>query len=1136
MFKKLAFFTCWLLVLCLSLLFCFTIGLWQNWSTATVLILWFGMFLLTTLLWNALHAIKLIIKGKKGRGLLKKYRLSRREYVLREHWKSGASIIRRIHRQRTPLPWYLLVGDCCGKSTLLASAGLPRFDDVTDNNVEGPTRTLKWWFFRRLAILDISSQFLNGGPTFRQTWKKLVQWCMQTPALTGIIITIPMGSLMSGDRSNLLRLARQQRTLIEPLVRRFGKRLPIYVIITQCDHFPGFSLWYQQLSAGQKQQALGYRWNTPPHIDGQDIMTLQPLFASLQRGMSMARLSMASPANLNLAEYASLLDFPEAFASLEPALRYTLASLCEPNAYFSHSRLGAIWFTATEPQTNNRGRREGVFVHDLLNRQLPEFNSYHRSQCWYQRPLGKWLYISALVFIVIWLAISSTLSLGRLKPTLAHSTPDELTNFLAEDEQYPALTLRFLPFQLLLSQQQRQAEDRLSQTPTKPRPLEKTFADYRQQVLAATPAQQRTLILQLADAILCWQQMRNGAPLNALNHMLPVATTLEQRTYPSELAPLTRLALERYYMQSTEGERWLHTAQQLLSTLVSQSPSPQWLLAPTPEIFGIQADRFWSSLTEPPLIDSIWTSEGNAALNRWMTKIERAAEKPLPILQKARILLPEQRQNAWRRYLVDVTANLSTASPVTLSRGDLLALEQNLSSAMRFAAHICAELEDIPPSEAQSWLTLLRQLQQIVIAEAPSPWLNRVVRMDQHLRLSLKNWLQNRPSSAHNGYAILSAPLWQKWQSARNRAVQEAVAQGNPSIHLTRGLFAPQESGEKNPLSAMYSALSELQSKLSPHNTDAGIAAVWLLYQDDAHSLLANAMAQSACWLNNQWKSTIIWPLGKDAEFRSHEEQQILIQESVSDFLQGPAKKLLIATDTGPVAAEYSGMKMPLSAEFLLLARQNFSPELIKDLPQRVSTRGDDRRAALQSKIDELTSSKNALEKKTWKITVVSQPATIPDGAQVMPTGTQLTLNCLNGAQQLRSMNFVEQRDFRWQPGQCQGLTLSIIFPDFSLDYQLDGIDAWPRFIKRFSTGAALFDSSEFGDSITLLERMKIKQILVRFKVSSSQTLEAAYQEWGALDNTLTDLKRRLASLSEENSTSVRRPISTLPSNIAQCQ
>lgn len=1138
MLKKLALFTGWLLVLCLSLLFCFTLGLWQDWRTPTILIVWVGLLAMVIMLWSAVLAVTFLIKGKKDRGIMGNYRLSRREYVLQAHWKSGANVIKRIYRKRIILPWYLLIGDRCGKSTLLASTGLARFDGDTDDHVCGPTRTLKWWFFRRLVILDISSHFLNGNPTFRQSWKKLARWCTQLVQPAGILIAIPMSSLMSGDRSTLHSLARKQRTLAEPLIRHFGPHLPIQVLITQCDHFPGFSLWHQQLSAGQRQQPLGYRWNTPPHIDGQDVMTLQPLFAAIQQGMSYIRLSTVFPAITTKAEQATLLDFPEAFAALEPALRYTLASLCEPNAYFSHTSLSAVWFTATEPHIRNDGRRTGVFVHDLLARQLPEMKSHRHRQHWYQRPLGRGLYIATLATIAIWLAISFTLSLSRLKPDLAHYPPDALATFIAKDEQYPMFALRFLPFQLLFNQQQLRAERRLERVNSTSRRRHTTFVNFQKLVLAATEAQKRTLILELADSILCWQQMRNGVPLNNLCQNAPVNVLLEQRKYSSTLAPLTRLALERHYMQSQEGERWLQTAQRLLSTLVNQDPNLPWLFAPTSDLTGVQTGRFWPLHTNLPTLDGIWTSEGNKALNGWMTKMEKATGNPLPlpVFQQMRTLLPSKRQAVWRRYLVEVTANLLAAPPATLSLGDLLAIGQNQSSARRFAAQIQAELEDIPSSDSQPWLITLRRLQQFARAGGVSTWRERVSNMNQIMRQSLRSWLQAQPLPNRDRQVNYSDPLWQAWQVAQNLAVQEAVTVGKPSNILTRGLFATQASGEKNPLTELYPALKALQSKLTPQNTDAGDSAVWLLYQDDAHNLLANAIAQSACWLNNQWKSTVIWPLGKDAESRSYEEQQDLSLQLTSAFLQGPAKNLLVITGNGPAPAEYGGMKIPLLTDFLQLTRQTFSPELLQDLPQRASTHIEDQQAAIQGKIDSLMRSQAELEKKMWKTTVASQPATVPGGALIIPTGTKLTLNCLNSAQQLSSMNFADHSDFSWQPGQCHGLMLSIIFPDFTASYQLDGDDAWPIFIRRFSTGSALFNSKEFGDNADLLEHLGIKQILVRFKVSHSQELEAAFQAWEAGNNNLTDLKLNLAKLSEESAFPAQRPLSALPSDIAQCQ
>lgn len=1136
MLKKLACFTGWLLVLSLSLLFCFTLGLWQSWSTPIILLFWLLMLILATLLWVVIYAMTKVIKRKQGSRWLEKYRLSRREYLLLNHWKRGAGIIKRIHRRRAPLPWYLLVGERCGKSTLLAGAELPRFDGDHDDAVVGPTRTLRWWFFRHLCVLDLSANFLNGGATFRQAWGKLARWCTQMPAPSGIIIAIPVSVLLRGDLNALHALARQQRALIEPLIHRFGECLPLHIMVTQCDLFPGFSLWSQQLSATQRQQPLGYSWQTSPHIDGQDELTLQPLFAALKQGMSRARLSMARPENLNEHEHATLLDFPEIFTSLEPKLRYALASLCEPNAYFSSPRLHSVWFSAAEPLDENRGRRVSVFIHEMLTCHLRNFSQFRPGLLWYQRQRGKSACIAVLLITALWIAISAGLSFNRLQPEITHLSPDALAVFLSQDEQSPT-TLNYLPFQILLQKQRKQAELQLANVPSTPRQATATLADFQHQVLTASAKQQRELILQLTHAILIWKEMRDGVSLEEISHSVPLATPLLQRTYPSSLSPLTTLALERYYMLTPEGEDWFQRARQLLVNLVNHDQNLSWLMTPWDTLPDLPATAYWPTQPKTVILSGIWTSAGNSALNKLMTQIEQAAGKPLPVFQLLRDNEYELRQNAWRKYIIDVTANLSSSKPATMSRTQLIAIEQNQSQAMQLVVRILNELSDIPTAQAQPWLITLRRLQQLKSNEPLSSLMGRATHIDNQVRQSLITWLHGTPSDLQWDNATTIGQAWQQWQTARNSAIKEAVAQGDPDPKLTRGLFNNgQNSSDHNPLAALFPALNTLQENISPQNSDAGVAAVWLLYKEDARRLLGNAMAQSACWLNNQWKSTVIWPLDKGSEPNNYDNQQIHSLQLASTFLRGPGRMLITTNTTGPVAASFAGMQVPVNTGFIRLVQQSFSPEILQDVPQQASTREKDLRAFLQVKVDDLMSKQQEQEKGSWKLSVASLPASVPGGARVIPTGIRLTLNCLNGDQQLTSMNFAEKRDFSWQPGQCPGVILDVIFPDFITSYQLHGDDAWPSFINSLNNGELLLDDADFGDSAELLQQLGIKHILARFTISSAQEMETAWQTWSDLNTSINSLKDRIASIDEQIQPLPINPIAALPVDIAQCR
>ncbi|PIJ48252.1 hypothetical protein BL250_14475 [Erwinia sp. OLTSP20] len=1137
MLKKLASFTGWLLVLTLSLIFCFTFGLWLNWHTPAIILFWLMLLLLSSVLSGACYALKNLLCGKKGHRWLEKYRLSRREYVLLTHWKRGANIIKRIRRQQSPLPWYVLIGNRCGKSTLLASAGVPHFDDENSDIIAAPTRTLHWWFFRHLCVLDLSSNFLSGDAAMRQAWRKLMRWCMRLPAPTGIIVAMPIGALMSNDLSALHVLMRQHRALIEPLIHRYGEGISLSVLVTQCDNFPGFSLWCRQLSDAQRQQPLGYCWPTPPHIDGQDEQALHPLFSAIKTGMARTRLSMGRPSALSEQDYAMVLDFPDTFATLESKLRYALASLCEPNAYFSHTRLNSIWFCASEPHQDNLTRREGVFIHKLLSGHLRELSLHQGIQRWYQRPRAKFACSLLSALCAIWIVYSAWLTFGRLQPDVAQMSADNLADFLAHDERYSSLSLAYLPFQPLLNKQHRQAEWQLLSLPSLPRLITPTTASFRQRFMAAPARQQREMILQLTHAILVWQKMRRHTTLDALHNVVPIAIPLQQRDYPATLSPLTVMALERGYIRRPEGAIWLQRARNLLEGLVNQDQTLSWLLAADSRFPDLQAARFWPALPDNLALNGRWTQAGQTTLSSWMSQIENAVGHPVALFHQAAITSTAQRQDAWKLYLIDLAAHLQAMTPATMPLSRLVALGQNQSQAMQFVAHCLQELQDIPGTQAQPWLLTLRQLHQLALDSQSAGLLHRVSKVDQQVRRSFIAWLKKMPSPATKNRMQADNHVWLQWLNARNSAVAEAVAQGKLSPDLTRGLFNPQQqAATANPLSTLLPALVTLQEQLTPQNTDAGIAAVWQLYQDDAHHLLGHAMAQSACWLNSQWKSTVIWPLNNSSTLHSYEEQQTQSKVLVNAFLLGPAKAFLVNGTDGQTAADYAGMPFPLSASFIDFLRHASSPEMMQDVPQRPSTLTSDRRTLLQGQRDALIAERSALENARWGITVSSLPATVPGGASVLPIGTALTLHCQKGDQQLSSMNFADQQNFDWQPGHCSGVSLKVFFPDFTASYQLVGDNAWPYFLRHLSNGEMRLDSDEFFDNAALLHQLRIENILVRFTLSSPQQLESAWRHWREISRKIAAVDAQIAGLDSDAETVTFNPLSALPEDIAQCQ
>lgn len=346
MLKKLTSFVAWALFLCVLFIVCLVISSVLGQEIIYAFMMWF-VVILTILIARFIWGFSSGITQAKYIAALKaKFKLTRLEYVLSEHWKTGAAVIKRIRRRKQPIPWFILTGGRSGKTTLMAGAGLPLFSNEPESSLVVPTRTLRWWFFRSAGFLDLSSHFLSKTPAFERGWLRLVNWCGRLPAPAGIVVCVSVTELLEKDEAALHLHARHIRTQIEPLVNKVRRRLPVYLFITCCDRVAGFSHWANKLSPAQRQQPLGYYWRHSPVVDGKDPALLDPLFTCVKDGLDKVRVSQLSGGEPD-GETLPLMNFPEQLPQLQPALQRYLAALCEPDAYFQPAELGGIWFTAT---------------------------------------------------------------------------------------------------------------------------------------------------------------------------------------------------------------------------------------------------------------------------------------------------------------------------------------------------------------------------------------------------------------------------------------------------------------------------------------------------------------------------------------------------------------------------------------------------------------------------------------------------------------------------------------------------------------------------------------------------------------------------------------------------------------------
>lgn len=1144
MFKKLLSFVAWTLFLCLLLIVCVVMSVALEQTLLHAFILWLILIvvvLFSRFVWGSVSGIA---QAKYISSLKAKFKLTRLEYVLFEHWKTGAAVIKRIRRRKQPIPWFVLTGGRSGKTTLMAGAGLPLFSNEPESSLVVPTRTLRWWFFRSAGFLDLSSHFLSKTPAFERGWLRLVNWCARLPAPAGIVVCVSVSELLEQDDAELHLHARHIRTQIEPLVSKVRRRLPVYLFITCCDRMPGFSHWANKLSAVQRQQPLGYYWRDSPVVDGKDPALLDPLFACVKDGLDKVRVSMLSGGEPD-GETLALMDFPEQLPQLQPAMQRYLAALCEPDAYFQPAALGGIWFTATEPVSKNSASRQAFFIHDLMTRLLPALSRQRDIEPvgFGRRYLHKWGAMTCSALAIMYLLVS-----GYFTRHLTDGTPTQM-DIMAQVQQleniegWNAHPLKYLPFVPVINHRHAQLEASiLAASPRDKVNLHEIADNYQQQFNDAVPQQKRALILDLASTLITKQAMWEKQPVSALVKRAPVPVALSMTGATVPLPPQQDVVLQRALLQLPEGGEQLAVLRELLGRLVNSDPQMAWLVAPSDDLTPVSLTDFLPWSEDKTQISGLWTLQGTAQIQNWLEEIRRAGSQqvPMPELAAFEQRWPALRQTQWMTMMLAMNQQSAPALTHEQWQTALIALDQGNSPSMKFARYINEQLEDISAHDAARWLRELRRLNQLQAMSVPGALVPRISKFQQSVQKKIATWLKIDSKTLKPVVSDLNIKNWNAWQTSLHAAVADVFATPKSSDRLTRGLFQTGAAGDSNPLQLLDSRFNVMRKSLSAEHDDFAINAVWALYQNDARWLVAHAMQRSACWLEQQWQSRVLWPMENNASRLEYDDQQDLAWQYLSDFIRGPAKSVLVVEDNGPKAGEFNGQTPGLTPEFLRMVNHVLRPDDVLAMPERESTRNDDALSALKDEQSELEAQMAELEAKPLELTLKSLPATIPGGARLMPVGTRLTLFCDEQQWKLNSMNFSEQATFHWRPGHCSRATLMINFPGFDLTYEYFGDAAWPDFLHDISDGQHRFKAEDFPDEAAQLAALGIKEVMVRYQSAAQNPIQDSWHQWQALSQALNDNAQAQQEAGSRNAekkrpTALKSAFSQLPVRITEC-
>lgn len=353
----------------------------------------------------------------------------------------------RSERWRDELPWYLLIGPTgSGKTSLLDFSGLDfplnKIDRKLTRDTSG-TRHCDWYFAEHGVLIDTAGRYLTQNETHADAtgWSTLLGLLRKRRRerpLNGVLVTLPVDTLFSGDEKDLSDLAERVRVRLQDIHQTLHIQVPVYLVLSKADKLLGFTEFFEQLTREESDQVFGASFAKGQ--SGSDVSLLRTEFEALL-GRLNSQVITRMHQERDSQRRGRILDFPHQLGSIGERLCLFVDMAFTGNRYQRASPLRGFYLTSAphlkqklDSATAEVGSEFGVksqvlptlhsgrshFIHHLLSRvifpeaQLAGLDKRERRRIsWGQRAM----YAGALVVLsglgLVWTSSFSS-NLDRL--------------------------------------------------------------------------------------------------------------------------------------------------------------------------------------------------------------------------------------------------------------------------------------------------------------------------------------------------------------------------------------------------------------------------------------------------------------------------------------------------------------------------------------------------------------------------------------------------------------------------------------------------------------------------------------------------------------------------------------------------
>lgn len=1026
--KKFGMFLLWLAVLVVLALASWGLALYRGWPLWSALAVFLGV-LAAWFLGRFLRRLWIVMRSRsKMTGQSEAHRaamakIASPEALLTRKWKDAVATLRtsslkRLGNPLYVLPWYMVIGRSgTGKTTALTRSRLASpIQKVSQGALIERTLNCDWWYFDQAVVIDCAGRYIGAEDldADKREWEvglDLLAKYRAREGLNGLVLAVSVERLAEADRDALDEEGRVIRARIEQLIRLFGKRFPIYVLVTKCDRLYGMESWARQLPESMLEQAMGY---LADEYEGErkEISFLDDAFGSIGARLKTLRLALVAR---GVDVTPDVLLFPNELERLRPVLQGFLQACLGSNPYLESPFLRGLFFSSgmqqggavsalmgevMAPLPAHPEHKEGLFLHDFFGRVLPQDRHAGRPAAL----VNQWYRVTQNLGLASWLLLATAIGV-LMSITFLHNL-DTVTEL---NERYPfkrqftgkleqdAQTMERMSDVLQAMERRNDAWHanwmiQATNVDTLEARLKQDFvASHRKYIqsayahgldadlarlLAGDPAHQLPgLIRNQVRRVNLVQERIGGAEREQLGAM-PQSVFIHRYT-PQVFQRLGNLYLSHLAWSASEDpylRQMLRSERAMLDRLDTGTEPPLGWLVELVANDGLVAASvpadFWKLAGDIGQRDAGrfttvapgFTSAGSSAINATLAELERSAEDGQAYQQRRRAFqawYQERRLQAWLRFIVDFPSGEQVLDGEAQWRSTLGALTAPHSPYYRLIDRLTVEFTDLPEAARPEWLAFAYQFAQLRDQARGAALGSKAVRVVGALNSAGGQALQDAVNGAprQGGQAIrdnlAAVDSLRRFLSGVDQTA--ALAIGNPGkayqVAADFHTFTRDPNAKPSLVHGAADALAQFKRVL--RRDSAQDEPLWRLIEGPFHFMLSYAQQQAACYLQQEWEDKVQFPLQAALGPGEMIEQLYGQRGTVWAFADGAAKPFLQRDAAQFRIVDTLGYAVPFSREFLPMLNGAIGKRVDSLVAQHAEGEAS-KKQALQDQLDQL--------------------------------------------------------------------------------------------------------------------------------------------------------------------------------------